>query len=188
MRNLLLASVASTALFAVSAAQAEPVVVELKTSEGTIKLELDQEKAPLTVANFVRYAQDGHYDDTIFHRVIAGFMIQGGGMTADLTEKPTRAPIKNESANGLTNDPYTVAMARTPAPDSATSQFFINLANNEFLNRARSRDGAGYAVFGKVVEGKEVVDRIAQVETRPRGRHDDVPVKPIVIQSVRVVE
>ncbi len=169
-------------------AAADPVLVELNTTAGTIKLALDQEKAPATVENFVEYVKSGHYDGTIFHRVIEDFMIQGGGLTADMEEKETRAPIKNESDNGLLNKKMTVAMARTPLPNSATSQFFINLADNDFLNRAQSRDGYGYAVFGKVVEGQDVVNKIAEMPTRPRGVHSNVPVQDVVIESARVVE
>lgn len=167
---------------------ADPVLVELDTTLGKITLALDEEKAPVTVENFVKYVKSGHYDGTIFHRVIEDFMIQGGGMTPDMEEKETRAPIKNESDNDLQNKKMTVAMARTPVPDSATSQFFINLADNDFLNRAQSRDGVGYAVFGKVVDGEDIVEKIGQVPTRPRGVHGNVPVKDVVIKSARVVE
>lgn len=167
---------------------ADPVLVELDTTAGKIKLALDQGKAPVSVDNFVKYVKSGHYDGTIFHRVIEGFMIQGGGMTPNMEEKETREPIKNESTNGLLNEKMTVAMARTPLPDSATSQFFINLADNDFLNRAQSRDGYGYAVFGKVVEGEDVVEKIAKMPTRPRGDHRDVPAEDVVIKSARVVE
>lgn len=169
-------------------AAADPVLVELKTTAGTIKLALDQEKAPKTVENFVEYVKSGHYDGTIFHRVIKDFMIQGGGMTAEMEEKETRAPIKNESDNGLLNKKMTVAMARTPLPNSATSQFFINHGDNDFLNRAQARDGYGYAVFGKVVEGQDVVNKIAEMPTRPRGVHSNVPVQDVVIEAARVVE
>lgn len=153
--------------------------VKLATSLGDIVVELDAAKAPKTVANFVQYVKAGHYDGTVFHRVIDNFMIQGGGMTADLKEKKTREPIELESRNGLNNDRGTIAMARTPNPNSATSQFFINVKNNDFLNAARSPDGHGYAVFGKVVSGMEVVDKIRAVPTGP----GDVPSTPVVIKK-----
>lgn len=153
--------------------------VRLDTSLGEIVLELDAAKAPKTVDNFVQYVKAGHYDGTVFHRVIDNFMIQGGGMTADLKEKPTRAPIALESHNGLNNDRGTLAMARTPSPNSATSQFFINVKNNDFLNAARSADGHGYAVFGKVISGMEVVDKIRAV---PTGR-GDVPTTAVTIKK-----
>ena len=159
----------------------------IDTSMGTITLELDEQKAPETVANFVQYANDGHYDGTIFHRVIEGFMIQGGGFTADMAQKPTNAPIENEANNGLKNDTYTIAMARTQAPHSATAQFFINVANNGFLNfKAPTMQGWGYAVFGKVVKGQEVVDAIAGVRTGNRGFHQDVPFEAVVINKAIV--
>ena len=160
--------------------------VTLSTSMGDIVLELDAAKAPKSVANFVQYAKSGHYDGTVFHRVIDGFMIQGGGMTADLSQKPTRAPIALESRNGLLNDRGSVAMARTSEPDSATAQFFINLADNAFLNAANARDGNGYAVFGRVVAGMDVVDRIRTVPTGRRGPHGDVPLQPVTINKVQV--
>jgi peptidyl-prolyl cis-trans isomerase A (cyclophilin A) len=153
--------------------------VKLATSMGDIVVELDAAKAPKTVENFVQYVKAGHYDGTVFHRVIDNFMIQGGGMTADLKEKKTRAPIPLESRNGLNNDRGTIAMARTPDPNSATAQFFINVKNNDFLNAARSPDGNGYAVFGKVTSGMEVVDKIRAV---PTGR-GDVPNTPVVINK-----
>jgi peptidyl-prolyl cis-trans isomerase A (cyclophilin A) len=153
--------------------------VKLATSEGDIVVELDAAKAPKTVANFVQYVKAGHYNGTVFHRVINNFMIQGGGMTADLKEKPTRAPIPLEARNGLNNDRGTIAMARTPDPNSATSQFFINVKDNNFLNAAQSQDGNGYAVFGKVISGMEVVDKIRAVPTAP----GDVPVKPVTIKK-----
>lgn len=154
--------------------------VRISTNKGDIVVELNEEKAPITCKNFLQYVADKHYDGTIFHRVINGFMVQGGGMTADMRPKPTRPPIINESKNSLKNDRGTIAMARTSNPDSATSQFFINHANNDFLNYG-VRD-AGYAVFGKVVEGMDVVDAIAAVKTRP----GDVPVETITINSIRV--
>ena len=154
---------------------------------GTITLELDAEKAPETVANFAKYAKDGHYDGTIFHRVIDGFMIQGGGFTKAMDQKPTKAPIKNEAANGLTNKRGTIAMARTMVVDSATSQFFINLVDNDFLNfRAPPPQYYGYAVFGKVTDGMDVVDKIAKVKTGFAGPHQNVPEEPIVIKKVHV--
>jgi len=162
--------------------ETSPVVV-LNTSLGEIKLELDAEKAPVTVKNFLAYVDGGFYDGTVFHRVIPGFMIQGGGMTADMGQKQTRAPIENEADNGLKNDRGTVAMARTADKDSATSQFFINLKDNEFLNHG-ARD-FGYAVFGRVVEGMDVVDKIAAVPTGSKGMHQNVPAEPVLIKSAR---
>ena len=154
----------------------------IDTSMGTITVELNEEKAAETVANFVRYAQEGFYDGTIFHRVIGGFMIQGGGFTKDMNQKKTHEPIRNEAMNGLKNDRGTIAMARTRVVDSATSQFFINLVDNDFLNfRAPNPQGYGYCVFGKVVEGMDVVDKIAKVKTTSRGFHQDVPVDPVII-------
>jgi peptidyl-prolyl cis-trans isomerase B (cyclophilin B) len=151
---------------------------------GVITLELDADKAPKSVANFLAYVAKGHYDKTIFHRVIDGFMIQGGGFEPGMTQKPTDEPIENEANNGLRNDNYTVAMARTGEPHSATAQFFINVSNNEFLNHtAPSRQGWGYAVFGKVVEGTDVVDKIRAIKTGRRGFHDDVPKEDVVIEK-----
>ena len=162
------------------------MLITIQTSEGTIKADLDEEKAPVTVENFMRYVDDSHYDGTIFHRVIPSFMIQGGGFSADMKQKPVKAPIRNEAGNGLTNDRGTLAMARTSVVDSATSQFFINTADNAFLNpRGKTPDAFGYAVFGKVVEGMDVVERIEKAPTGRAGHHDDVPVKPVVIQSIR---
>jgi len=158
-------------------------VVILNTSLGDIKIELDAEKAPVTVANFLAYVDDGFYDGTVFHRVIPGFMIQGGGMTADMKQKQTKGPIQNEADNGLKNDRGTVAMARTAAKDSATAQFFINLKANDFLNHG-GRD-FGYAVFGRVIDGMDVVDKIAAVPTSSRGMHQDVPAEPVLIVSAR---
>ena len=155
---------------------------------GVITLELDQDKAPKTVANFVEYVKQGHYDGTVFHRVIDGLMIQGGGMTAGLKEKSTGAPIDNEANNGLKNTAYTVAMARTSDPHSATAQFFINVADNDFLNHtAPTSHGWGYAVFGKVVGGQQVVDAIKTVPTGRRGFHDDVPKDDVVIEKAVLV-
>ncbi|AVS62584.1 peptidylprolyl isomerase [Paracidovorax avenae] len=161
--------------------------VKLATSLGDIVLQLDPAKAPKTVENFLQYVKDKHYDGTIFHRVIDGFMIQGGGFTPDMQQKPTRPPIPLEAGNGLKNDAYTIAMARTGNPDSATSQFFINVKDNTALN-APNPDGHGYAVFGKVVGGKDVVDKIKAVETANRGMHQNVPSTPVVIKSATVVQ
>ena len=156
--------------------------VELHTTAGVIRLELDDEKAPATVANFLEYVRAGHYDGTIFHRVIKGFMIQGGGFEPGLKQKPTRDPIQNEANNGLKNDRYTIAMARTSAPHSASAQFFINGTDNDFLNfKSESPSGWGYAVFGKVTEGTEVVDQIEKVKTGNRGGHGDVPLEDVTI-------
>jgi cyclophilin family peptidyl-prolyl cis-trans isomerase len=171
----------TAALFVSSAAMASPSV-EMQTSLGTIVIELDSQKAPLTVANFLKYANDGFYNATIFHRVIKGFMIQGGGFTQDMQQKTTNKPLENEAKNGLKNDRGTIAMARTNAPHSATAQFFINHKNNAMLDFP-GQDGWGYAVFGKVISGMEVVDKIAQSPTASQ----DVPVKPIIIQSVKVI-
>jgi cyclophilin family peptidyl-prolyl cis-trans isomerase len=167
------------------AAPAGNPIVVMETSKGTMKIELYADKAPETVANFLRYVDDGFYNGTIFHRVIKSFMIQGGGMTADMNEKATRAPIKNESANGLTNLRGTLAMARTAEPHSASSQFFINHKDNGFLNRDQARDGWGYCVFGKVIDGLDVVDAIAEVPTGNNGGNSNVPIEPVVIKSVR---
>ena len=164
-------------------------MVKLETSEGDIILELDDEKAPKTVANFLEYVTNGHYDGTIFHRVIDGFMIQGGGMTADMKEKTTQTAIENEADNGLKNEAYAIAMARTSDPHSATAQFFINVKNNDFLNHtAKTPQGWGYAVFGKVAQGQGVVNKIKAVETGNRGMHQDVPTEPVVIIKAEVVE
>ena len=155
--------------------------------QGVITLELDQDKAPKSVENFLAYVNKGHYDNTVFHRVIPGFMVQGGGFEPGMTQKPTGAEIQNEANNGLKNDNYTVAMARTSAPHSATAQFFINVADNGFLNHtAPSAQGWGYAVFGKVVDGKEVVDKIKAVKTGRKGFHDDVPLEDVVIEKAVV--
>ena len=162
--------------------------VKLTTNQGPIVIELDEAKAPITVKNFLQYVDAGHYDGTIFHRVIDGFMIQGGGFTRDMKQKPVNAPIKNEGANGLGNENYTVAMARTGVRDSATAQFFINVKDNTFLNYSgESPQGWGYAVFGKVVEGKETVDKIKKVATARSGMHDDVPTQPVVIEKAERV-
>jgi peptidyl-prolyl cis-trans isomerase A (cyclophilin A) len=176
-RNALLAATLGMGLSLSAQAQK----VKLDTSAGSIVVQLDAKKAPKTVANFVQYVKDGHYDGTVFHRVIGSFMIQGGGMTADLTQKPTRAPIPLESRNGLKNLRGTIAMARTGDPNSATSQFFINVVDNVALDATESSDG--YAVFGKVVSGLDVVDKIRTVETTQKGPHGDVPVKPVTIKK-----
>ena len=158
---------------------------KVTTSMGAFTLALDEAKAPLTVANFEKYVDDGHYDNTIFHRVIDGFMIQGGGFDKSMQQKPVRASIKNESNNGLKNANYTVAMARTGVRDSATSQFFVNVKDNDFLNYSgESAQGWGYAVFGEVVDGRDVVDKIKKVATGTTGGHQNVPTAPVVIEKV----
>jgi peptidyl-prolyl cis-trans isomerase B (cyclophilin B) len=163
-------------------------LVKLTTNFGEIVLELDAEKAPVTVENFLNYVKKGFYDGLIFHRVINGFMIQGGGFDEKMKQKSTDAPIKNEADNGLSNDKYTIAMARTSIPDSATAQFFINVGDNDFLNHtAPTSSGWGYCVFGKVVEGMEVVDKIKAVKTTSRAGHQDVPAEAVVIQKAEVV-
>ena len=163
--------------------------VNLETNLGNITIELDKKKAPKTVNNFVKYIQEGHYDKTIFHRVINGFMIQGGGFEKDMKEKATTAPIENEADNGLKNKAYTLAMARTSDPHSASAQFFINLVDNDFLNHSsKTMSGWGYAVFGKVIKGMEVVDKISEVATATKGFHDDVPVKPITIKKATILK
>ena len=202
--TLALTSIALTAMFSIASpvhaqtpaasaaaapaadAQAAPRV-KLVTSMGDIVLELNPAKAPKTVANFLQYVQDKHYDGTVFHRVIDGFMVQGGGFTADMAQKPTRAPVALEAANGLKNDTYTVAMARTGNPDSATAQFFINVKDNTMLN-APKPDGHGYAVFGKVVEGKSVVDKIRTVPTGNKGGMQDVPTTPVTITTATLLK
>jgi cyclophilin family peptidyl-prolyl cis-trans isomerase len=160
--------------------------MKLITSMGPITIELDEAKAPISSDNFVKYAKAGHYDGTIFHRVIDGFMIQGGGFTKDMKQKPVNAPIKNESTNGLKNENYTVAMARTNVRDSATSQFFINIKDNGFLDFAGDAN-PGYAVFGKVVEGKDVVEKIRKVATGNAGGHQNVPTTPVMIERAEFV-
>ena len=162
--------------------------VDLETSAGTIRVELDDEKAPETVKNFLTNVENGHYDGTVFHRVIKGFMIQGGGFEPGMNQKPTGSTIKNEAGNGLKNDKYTLAMARTSAPHSATAQFFINAADNEFLNfKSETPQGWGYAVFGRVVSGQDVVDAIEKVRTGNRGGHSDVPLDDVTITRATVV-
>lgn len=160
--------------------------VKIATNQGDIVVQLDAAKAPKSVENFLQYAKSGHYNGTIFHRVIDGFMIQGGGFTPDMQQKPTRAPIPLESHNGLSNVRGTLAMARTNVPDSATAQFFINVKDNGFLDSARAPDGNGYAVFGKVTQGMDVVDKIRKVETAQRGPFGDVPVQPVIIKTVTI--
>ena len=163
--------------------------VELETTMGNIVIELNQEKAPNTVANFLEYVKSGHYDGTIFHRVIDGFMIQGGGMDANMKEKSTNAPIQNEADNGLKNEVGTIAMARTSDPHSATAQFFINVKDNSFLNfSGKNPQGWGYAVFGKVTEGMDIVNKIKGVPTGKYGFHSDVPTTPVVITHAKVIE
>ena len=163
--------------------------ITLETTKGKIVLQLDQEKAPNTVSNFLDYVKSGHYNGTVFHRVIKGFMIQGGGFTSDMQQKPVNDPIKNEADNGLKNERGTIAMARTPNPHSATAQFFINTVDNHFLDhKSKDMQGWGYAVFGKVIEGMEVVDTIAGVKTGTKGGHQDVPIEPVVILKATVQE
>ncbi|NND82155.1 MAG: peptidyl-prolyl cis-trans isomerase [Gammaproteobacteria bacterium] len=162
-------------------------MVTLNTNMGAISLELNSEKAPLTVANFLDYAREGHYDGTIFHRVISNFMIQGGGFATGMVQKPTKAPVANEANNGLLNEKFTVAMARTNDPHSATAQFFINTKDNDFLNfSSETSRGWGYAVFAKVVAGEDVVEKIEAVNTGQHGPHGDVPVEEVVIESVTI--
>jgi peptidyl-prolyl cis-trans isomerase B (cyclophilin B) len=163
-------------------------MVKLTTNFGDITLELNAEKAPITVANFLQYVESGFYDGVIFHRVIDGFMVQGGGFDADMQQKKTKDEIKNEADNGLSNDNYTIAMARTSIPDSASSQFFINATNNDFLNHtAKTPSGWGYCVFGKVVEGMDVVDKIKKVKTTSKAGHRDVPVEAVIIEKATLI-
>ena len=185
-RSLVLAAALGLASTHLAAQTAAPRV-KLATSAGDIVLELDPAKAPKTVANFLQYVNDKHYDGTVFHRVIDGFMVQGGGFTADLQQKPTRAPIPLEASNGLKNNKYTVAMARTGNPNSATAQFFINVKDNDNLN-APQPDGHGYTVFGKVVSGTEVVDKIKTVATGNKGMHQNVPATPVTITTATLVK
>jgi peptidyl-prolyl cis-trans isomerase B (cyclophilin B) len=161
-----------------------PIVV-MTTSAGTLKIELYEDKAPITVKNFLGYVDDQFYDGTVFHRVISNFMIQGGGFEPGMKQKPTKGSIKNESSNGLGNKRGTLAMARTPDPDSATAQFFINLKDNGFLDKAEAQDGVGYCVFGKVIEGMDVVDKIKAVPTGSKAGHQNVPLQDVTIQTVR---
>jgi len=184
---MLLAALSLSAGIACAEGKKNPVV-DMETSLGKIKIELFEKEAPISVKNFLDYANSGFFKDTIFHRVIPGFMIQGGGFTADRKQKPTKAAIKNEAANGLKNDRGTLAMARTSAPDSATAQFFINVVNNNMLNRPNP-DGAGYAVFGKVIEGMDVVDKIVSVKTKDQNVvFQNMPVEPVFIKSVKVLK
>jgi peptidyl-prolyl cis-trans isomerase B (cyclophilin B) len=163
-------------------------MIKLHTNHGVISLELDAAKAPDTVANFIKYVEDGHYSNTVFHRVIDGFMIQGGGFEPGMKQKPTREPVQNEANNGLKNDKYTIAMARTSAPHSASAQFFINVGDNDFLNHtAPTPQGWGYCVFGKVVNGTDVVDKIRKVKTGSKGMHQDVPLEDVIIEKAEVV-
>ncbi len=185
--GILLASTALASQAADKPAANAAPRVSLKTSMGEIVLELNAEKAPKSTENFLQYVKSGHYNGTIFHRVIENFMIQGGGFDKDMQQKPTREPVENEAKNGLKNDAYTVAMARTPAPHSASAQFFINTKDNDFLNYP-GQDGWGYAVFGKVVKGKEVVDKIRTVPTGSKNGHRDVPTTPVVIESASIVK
>lgn len=189
LRRNLLSLIAGLSLFSsIASVHAEDAPrVSLKTNMGEIVLELNPEKAPKSVENFLAYVKAGHYKGTVFHRVIDGFMIQGGGQDKNMKDKPTRAPIRNEAANGLKNERYSVAMARTGDPHSATAQFFINVADNTFLDHP-GRDGWGYAVFGKVVKGMDVVDQIKSVPTTDRGMNQNVPVKPVVIESAAIIK
>jgi peptidyl-prolyl cis-trans isomerase B (cyclophilin B) len=165
---------------------AKSPVVEMETSMGTITIELFADKAPITVKNFLAYVEDKHYDGVIFHRVIPSFMVQGGGFKPGMSEKGTKSPIKNESTNGISNARGTLAMARTNVPDSASSQFFINLKDNNFLDMAQAQDRVGYCVFGKVSEGMDVIDKIAAVKTGRKGAHSDVPVEDVTIKTAKV--
>ncbi|MFA7293775.1 MAG: peptidylprolyl isomerase [Rhodocyclaceae bacterium] len=183
MKHLVLLAVGL--LLNLSAFAANPTL-EMKTSQGTLIIELYADKAPKSAANFLQYVKDGFYNGTVFHRVIDGFMIQGGGFTSDMQQKPTRAPIENEAKNGLKNNTGTLAMARTGDPHSATAQFFINLVDNVPLDYP-SRDGWGYAVFGKVTQGLDVVQKIAKVRTGNAGMHQNVPTTPVVIESVKLL-
>ena len=203
MRRIVLASLVAAAIPFAAAAQTKPAAtsggacnvkgnapmkVKLTTSMGPIVIQLDKEKAPVSAENFVKYVQAGHYNGTVFHRVIDGFMIQGGGFDKNMQQKPTQPPIKNEASNGLKNENYTVAMARTGVRDSATSQFFINVKDNEFLNYSgENPQGWGYAVFGKVVEGQDTVDKIKKVATGNSGMHQNVPTTPVVIEKAECV-
>jgi peptidyl-prolyl cis-trans isomerase A (cyclophilin A) len=188
LRHRLLPWLGAAILAACIPLSAAAQTVKLATSLGDIVLELDAVKAPKTVENFVQYVKAGHYDGTVFHRVIENFMIQGGGMTPDMSERPTRAPITLESRNGLSNVRGSVAMARTSDPNSATAQFFINVKDNAFLDAANSRDGNGYAVFGKVTAGMDVVDKIRNVKTGNKGPHQNVPLEPVTIKKATLVE
>ncbi|MBP3734942.1 MAG: peptidylprolyl isomerase [Desulfovibrio sp.] len=181
------AALTAVLLAAPADGQAAEPTVKLETSMGDIVVQLNSRKAPLSTANFLQYVKSGFYDGTIFHRVIKGFMIQGGGLTQDMKEKSGHAPIKNEASNGLRNQRYTIAMARTSDPDSATSQFFINTVNNRFLDADKAQDGVGYAVFGEVIKGTDVVRKIEAVPTTAHGNYQDVPATPVVIKSATVL-
>jgi len=190
LRRILARAAAAAALWisACTAALAANPVVEMTTSLGTVRMEIFADKAPKSAENFLAYVKERFYDGTIFHRVIPGFMVQGGGFTQDMNQKKTRDPIGNEAQNGLKNTVGTLAMARTPNPHSATAQFFINVADNEFLNfTSPTTQGFGYAVFGRVTQGMDVVNKIVAVPTADRGGHQNVPAKPVVIQSMRIV-
>lgn len=187
LAGALVAGLVSGMATAEEASVAPNLYVEMDTTAGNIVIELDEAKAPTTVANFKGYVDDGYYDGLIFHRVIDGFMVQGGGFDTDMNQKGTKAPIKIESNNGLKNERGTIAMARTMDPNSATSQFFINTQNNTFLDYP-GQDGYGYTVFGKVVSGMDVVDQMEKVKTGNRGMHGDVPVEPIIIENMKFVE
>ncbi len=185
--TLAAALLAACAIFS-APVQAADNLVQIETSMGDILVRLDERRAPVPVNNFLQYARSGFYEGTIFHRVIKGFMIQGGGMTADMHEKATRAPIRNEATAETRNSRYTIAMARTSAPNSATSQFFINTKNNRFLDPDKAQDGVGYCVFGRVIKGQQVVDRIEAVATTRRGAYfKDCPVEPVIIKRVVVM-
>lgn len=185
MRTLFLALIFSLSSFVSAADSSNPIVV-METNKGTVKIELWADKAPITVANFLRYVDSNFFDNLVFHRVIPGFMVQGGGFTEDMVQKPTSEQIKNEASATLPNNRGTLAMARTQVVDSATSQFFINLVNNDFLNHTdETPRGFGYAVFGEVVEGMDIVDEIANVPTGNRSMYQDVPVEPVVITSMK---
>ncbi len=186
---LLLTSFVFCDLHSASTTHAAASAVRLQTNMGEIIVRLDAAKAPISVKNFLDYVKKGHYDGTIFHRVIKDFMIQGGGMDANLSPKPTNSPIKNEAANGLNNDKYTIAMARTGDPHSATAQFFINTKDNKFLNyKEPTQSGYGYTVFGKVIRGQNVVDKIANVKTSTQRGHSDVPVENVIIEKATIVQ
>lgn len=187
LAGALMASLMTGVTMAADEVKAPPLYVEMDTNLGNVVFELDEAKAPITVENFKNYVDDGFYDGLIFHRVIDGFMVQGGGFDTDMKQKKTAAPIKIESDNGLKNVRGSIAMARTMDPNSATSQFFINTQDNTFLDYP-GQDGYGYTVFGKVVEGMDVIDKMEKVKTTSKGMHQDVPTKPIVIESMKFVE
>lgn len=189
VRGLMHASALLACLLGTSLAlRAENPRVRLETTFGDIEIELYEKEAPITVENFLKYVKKGHYDGTIFHRIIPDFVVQGGGLDKDMKEKGTDPPIKNEATNGLKNEKMTLSMARTSIPDSATSQFYINLKHNRNLDRSQSIDGVGYCVFGKVVKGEDVVAKMATVRTTNRGRHQDVPVEPVQLIKATILE